>query len=391
MNLNRESTANLDPITGAKHLDNLTQDITGMSEGENDMPKRIKQRATINGKEQWITGETQQEVFENYLRKVQEAGVKIKQVSETKQTPTVREFIENTYDPTFIKPLAPKTVENYRQYIKLNIIPFMGDMQLHEVTVATVQQFYDWMATAASRGRKKNLNEDTITRIGGLLSRIFRVAVEMGLIDNTPMKKTLLTIHAEEAGHHQALPDDEVARVKVAIPNLENEEQRLYMALLAFTGMRPEEVYGLCWEDVHLDKSYAVVVRAVTYPKNSKPHVGKPKTRRSGRTVLLSSKVVDILRKSQKSKGFILGGDKPWCYSKKSRVSEAAFKVLGIVGYTDADFRTTFGTQMKESGKTSAQVADLMGHADTRMVERVYARTRHEGVMKHLDDVERIS
>ena len=32
---------------------------------------------------------------------------------------------------------------------------------------------------------------------------------------------------------------------------------------------------------------------------------------------------------------------------------------------------------------TSAQVADLMGHADTRMVETTYARTRHEGVMKH--------
>ena len=46
---------------------------------------------------------------------------------------------------------------------------------------------------------------------------------------------------------------------------------------------------------------------------------------------------------------------------------------------------------MKESGKSSAQVADLMGHADTRMVERVYARTRHEGVMKLRKDVERIS
>ena len=87
----------------------------------------------------------------------------------------------------------------------------------------------------------------------------------------------------------------------------------------------------------------------------------------------------------------VLGGDAPWCYSKKSRISAAAFRVLGIVGYSEADFRTTFGTQLKESGKTSAEVADLMGHADTRMVETVYARTRHEGVMKHLTDIEKIS
>ena len=69
----------------------------------------------------------------------------------------------------------------------------------------------------------------------------------------------------------------------------------------------------------------------------------------------------------------LLGGDKPWCYSHKTQVSKRAMAHLHLEGYSDADFRTTFGTQMKEYGKTSAEVADLMGHADTRMVERVYA------------------
>ena len=46
---------------------------------------------------------------------------------------------------------------------------------------------------------------------------------------------------------------------------------------------------------------------------------------------------------------------------------------------------------LKESGLSSAIVVDLMGHADTRMVETVYARTRHEGVMKQLEAVEAIN
>ena len=37
---------------------------------------------------------------------------------------------------------------------------------------------------------------------------------------------------------------------------------------------------------------------------------------------------------------------------------------------------------------TSAQVADVMGHADTRMVETVYAPRRHEGIMKHKNTIE---
>ena len=55
------------------------------------------------------------------------------------------------------------------------------------------------------------------------------------------------------------------------------------------------------------------------------------------------------------------------------------------------DFRTTFATQAKERGQTSAQVADLLGHKDTRMVETIYARTRHQSVMKQLDVIERLN
>ena len=73
------------------------------------------------------------------------------------------------------------------------------------------------------------------------------------------------------------------------------------------------------------------------------------------------------------------------------RTYKSAFKELGISDYDNHDWRTTFGTQLKEAGITSAQVADLMGHADTRMVEKTYAPTRHEGIMKHKNTLERIN
>jgi len=249
------------------------------------------------------------------------------------------------------------------------------------------------MATAASRGRKKNLNNKSIERISGFLGRIFKVAQEMKLIEDIPIKRTLLRINAEQAGHHEALSDAEIARVKNEIPFLKSRSQRLYMTLLVYLGMRPEEVMGLKWEDIHLnhEKPHAIIVRAVTYPDNNKPIIGAPKTKRSGRTAILPEKAVKILQEDKKEHGFICGNEKPWCYSNKERVSNGAFKRLGIEHYTDYDFRTTFGTQLRESGVSSAIVADLMGHADTRMVETIYARTRHEGVLKQYDAVERIS
>ncbi len=382
------------------HLDNfIMPELKSISEGESDMAQR-KERVQV-GKDKtgkpiykWAYGTTKPELQMEIARLLMESGAlgatSAPILPVKPKVPTVKEFVEETYKPAFIDSLRKTTQSTYNQYLSLNILPFLGDMRMDEVTVATIQLFYNWMASAGERGRKKNLNEQSIHRISGLTSRIFKVALEMHIIDDTPFKKTLLRIDAEDAGHHTALPDKDVLRIKLEIPQLENDDERKYMALLAFTGMRPEEVRGLDWRDLCLDQQYGRIFRTVTYPDNNKPYINKPKTDRSGRTVLLPKIVVNILKPFQQESGFVCGGKEPWCYSKAYRVSKKAFKNLQIVGYTDYDFRTTFGTQMKESGKTSAQVADLLGHADTRMVETVYARTRHEGVLKQLRDVEEL-
>ena len=283
------------------------------------------------------------------------------------------------------------SIQVYDQYFRLNIIPFLGKYPMNEVSVSTIQQFFNWMASASKQGRKKNLNKSTIERVRGLSSRIFRIAKEMNLINDTPFKNSLLRIKAEEGGHHNAVDDDEIRRIKQEIPLLQNEEERLYMTLLAFMGLRPEEVYGLRWKDLNLEKNYGQVKCVVIHPDKSKALVDTPKTETSSRTFLITQTPKAILMAVQKEDGYILGGEKPWCYSHTVRVKRRAFANLKIKGITPYDFRTTFATQAKEIGQTSAQVADLLGHKDTRMVERIYARTRHHSVMNQLEIIEQIN
>lgn len=210
--------------------------------------------------------------------------------------------------------------------------------------MATIQSFCNWLGTASQHGRKKDLNRNSIMRISGLTNRMFKVAHEMKIIDDTPFKTTLLHIRSHRGGHHKALPDAEVSRIKREIFTLQDERQRLYMALLVYTGMRREEVLGLGWENVHLDENYG-----------------------EGEFTSVS-------------------------YSTFQRTYYGAFKKLGIYGkYNNHGWRSTFGSQLKEQGMSSALVADLLGHADTRMVETTYARTRHEGVMKQREAVERLN
>lgn len=76
----------------------------------------------------------------------------------------------------------------------------------------------------------------------------------------------------------------------------------------------------------------------------------------------------------------------PAPFSTIRRTYQNAFKILGLKGrYDNHDWRATYGTQLKEAGLSSAIVADLLGHADTRMVETTYAISRHQGIMKQKD------
>ena len=102
-----------------------------------------------------------------------------------------------------------------------------------------------------------------------------------------------------------------------------------------------------------------------------------------------------MLLPSQTKSGFVIHGrnaNEPAPHATMKRNYTAAFEQLGIKGqYDNHDFRATFGTQMKDSGLTSAQVADLLGHADTRMVETIYARARKQSILKHQAAIEKMN
>lgn len=310
-------------------------------------------------------------------------------------SPTLREYVDTVYRESFISGLAATTQSNYERYLQSYILPFMGDIQMKEITLSTIQRFYDWLATAKSHGFKQDINKKSIERIGGLLSRILTIATEMRIIRESPFKPKLLRNNGRPAGHHKALPDDDVSRVKKEIENLPSEQQKVYMGFLIYTGLRREEILGLCWNKVHLSEGYGLVEDVVVYPNNNRPVIKPtPKTKQSERTFIIPEPLVDILSQVENKTGYVVHGRdvaKPISMSSFAKMYRKAFTILGIENYNNHDWRTTFGTQMKENGLTSAQVADLMGHADTRMVERVYARTRHEGVMKHKNTLERLN
>ena len=374
----------------SKHLDSRKADVADMPKGENDMSKKIKaQRFVHNGETYWLSGNSQQELFE-------EAGrICTGERRKKKDILTMEQFVEMIYKPNYLSTLAPTTAGAYVQFLNGNILPFMGSMRLDSITVKTILEFRKWMAEGARHGKKKNLNAQTIERVTGLLSRLFRIAVEMKLVDDTPVKKALLPKIGEEAGHHTAMPDALISRIKQQLPYLVRKNSKMFVGLLAYTGMRPEEALGLKWEDIRFDSGYCTISRAVVYANGeNQPVIKKPKTESASRTVVMVRPLLELLEPYRQESGFVLttdDGTSPLTNTVKRRVWMHAKKELQIGNFTPYDFRTTFGTQLCERGITSKQCADVLGHADTRMVETVYARRRHDGVMCQKQTIERMN
>lgn len=369
----------------SQHLDNgtaLEPELTRRN--QYTMSSKQQFRVTLpDGRKVFATGDTVDGAFSSFAKKYGRLYQQEEPMQEKKECPTLKEFTKSVYRPSFMANLKPTTRRSYEYVLKAYVMPFLGDMRMDEITVAVIQDFYNKLASAQEYGYQKNLNAKTIERIRGLVSRIYSVAVEMKVVDETPFKNHLLKIRAERGAHHKALPDEEIDRVKREIPLLEDDEIRLYFAVLAYTGMRREEIMGLRWENIDLEKGVAYVRCTVTYPGCNKAVVqDDAKTEHSIRPVILPVPLVQILKPMQKESGYLYGGEEPWCYSRFSRRYEEGKRLLRIERFNNHDFRTTYGTQLKESGMSSALVADMMGHADTRMVETVYARTREEGILK---------
>lgn len=358
---------------------------------------KVKERIMIDGQVKWVTANSRQEAQLAAAQLLYDAGL----LNEHKSTPppdgpSLREFITEIYKPRFIDHLRETTIANYEQYLTLNILPFMGDMPIKSIGLDTVVDFQYWMATAAERGRRKNLNRDSIGRVTGFLYRIFKIAEAMKVVDDNPVKRDLLPSIGEEARHHTALSPADMVIIRKGIPLLQDERQRLYMALVVCTGMRPEEVRGLRWEHIHLDKRYCSMVRTVIYDKHKNTVVHDcGKTRSAIRSVVLPEALLVILSGVEIKQGYVVHGrtrEQPMSYSTHKRTYQQALDALGYKGVCSSyDFRTTYATELCEAGLTSKQVADKMGHSDTRMVERIYARARHESVMLHAEVLDKLN
>ena len=254
--------------------------------------------------------------------------------------------------------LRPRSVECYESFFKNYLLPQCGDIPLVSVGRSDLQSVINAMIA-------NGLADVTIKGKCGLLSGFFSWVVRAEYLHVSPVRGlTVPEPSGKTAG--QILSGPEAVNMLAA---LEGTECWLPTCLALYTGMRPGEVLGLCWDDVDLVEG-TVSVRHTMHRRKGAVYLGPPKTGTSQRSVAVSTEVVQVLRELEEPANY-------WWLRRSGReavpvdfrqvCARADGKIL-----TEDFWRNAFHSVLRHEGLKEIRLHDLRHtHASLLLLDNV--------------------
>lgn len=184
--------------------------------------------------------------------------------------------------------IAKKTLMDYEHRMEKDIYPFLGKRPLSSISKEVLQAHVKLLSET------RNLSPRTIKYTMVVLKQALEAAVTDGLLSRNPAK-------------HVKLPKRDYREPEVHSPEqmqlfLERTIQgdvqfhALAMVLLT-TGLRPQEVCALKWDDIDEKSNWIMVQRALKKIAKSQWEIGEVKTAAGRRTVIVPEETMVALRR----------------------------------------------------------------------------------------------
>lgn len=223
----------------------------------------------------------------------------------------------------------------------------------------------------------EGLSPKTINNRLNFLHGLFSFAVRRGWAQGNPVAAVERPRSGDVDPDIRFLDRDEIEALLAAVPNdrLGSVERPLYV-VATMCGLRQGELIALRWLDVDW-KAKVIRVRR-NYTRGA---FGKPKSRRSTRSVPMPRRVAAELRRLHGNSSFTADTDLvfahpdtggPYDASKMRKRFKGAVAAAGIRSIRFHDLRHTFGTRMVAAGAPLRTIQEWMGHRDYKTTE-IYA------------------
>ena len=196
-----------------------------------------------------------------------------------------------------------------------------------------------------------------------LLIEILDSATDAGYIPKNPARAKSVKPPKGTRGTHRAITPAERSAIEKT-----NHRMRLAALIMLYCGLRRGELLGLKAEDI---AGESLTVRRAVYFVSNQPVVADPKTIASVRTVPAPDFILRLMPKMDRGCYVLTGTQKPMTEQVFTRAWANFCEAAGITVRCH-DLRHSYCTWLRDSGIDMHQAIIWMGHADEKMILRVY-------------------
>lgn len=289
------------------------------------------------------------------------------------------------------------TFETYQSLCKNHIIPTLGNRYLKDISVTSIQKFYN------SLTEEKNLSAKTVKNVHGVLHKALEQALIVGLIKSNPSNRCILP--KVENKEITPLESNDIIRFLEAIKG--HPFENIFFVTL-FCGLRESEVLALTWDCVDFNNNLLFINKQLT---TSTHHTGPvyslgPTKNSKSRYVTVAPTVMKVLERQlelqmQMSDKAGSAWNNEWNlvftnelgeHLKQNAIYKAFKRVVRSIGFPDAryhDLRHSYAVAAIESGDDIKTVQSNLGHATASFTLDIYGHVSRKMQMKSAENMEK--
>ena len=288
--------------------------------------------------------------------------------------------------------IKASTFNRYKNILKNNILPYMGEKTVSKISTADVQNYVHFLSINGRSDSKGGLSAKTISDIICIIKSILNYSESLGYKHCCVLRYIGFRTDKKEM---RVLSRIEQQRLtEYLINNIDNTKAGILLSL--YTGIRIGELCALKTKDLDfLNKKLKVKQTLQRIQKNQCEDktcisITDPKSTASIREIPLPDFISEIfLSMKLHSNDFILSGT---LIPIEPRTMENRYnrimKILGIAGTTFHTLRHTFATRSIEVGFDIKSLSEILGHSSVNITLNRYVHSSFELKVENMKKLE---